>query len=95
MKLTISGNLNTYYAQTLCLLFFPGAKFSEHETVTAETPQVHMEVVETDEHVAATVTITIGEQRTSGTHSYTYRRRAEVVEELKKSAAVIRVRVIK
>ncbi len=29
MKLTINGNVNLYYVQTLCMLFFPGAKFSE------------------------------------------------------------------
>lgn len=32
MRLTISGELNRYYLQTLCMLFFPGAKFSEEET---------------------------------------------------------------
>ncbi len=31
MLLTINGNLNKYYLQTLCMLFFPGAKFSEKE----------------------------------------------------------------
>ena len=33
MKLEITGNaaINKYYAQTLCMLFFPGAKFSDGE----------------------------------------------------------------
>lgn len=29
MKLKVSGNINQYYVQTLCMIFFPGEKFSE------------------------------------------------------------------
>ena len=29
-----TGNLNTYYLQTLAMLFFPGAKFPENEPET-------------------------------------------------------------
>ena len=29
MKLNVSGNINHYYVQTLCMIFFPGEKFSE------------------------------------------------------------------
>lgn len=32
MLLTVNGDLNKYYIQTLCMLFYPGAKFSESET---------------------------------------------------------------
>ena len=36
MKLTVEGNVNPYYVQTLCMLFFPGAKFSKaHESEEA------------------------------------------------------------
>lgn len=28
MKLTIDGNINEYYVQTLCMIFFPGVKFT-------------------------------------------------------------------
>lgn len=38
MKLSISGNINQYYVQTLCMIFFPGEKFSEREE--AEEPGV-------------------------------------------------------
>lgn len=31
MLLTINGDLNKYYIQTLCMIFCPGAKFSEHD----------------------------------------------------------------
>ena len=31
MLLKINGKLNKYYLQTLCMLFYPGAKFGEDE----------------------------------------------------------------
>ncbi len=36
MYLEINGDLNKYYLQTVCMLFFPGANFSESENDTAE-----------------------------------------------------------
>ncbi len=32
MKIQISGNIGEYYVQTLCMLFFPGVKFSKNES---------------------------------------------------------------
>ena len=37
MILTIDGKLKPYYAQTLAMIFFPGAKFPENEELTPET----------------------------------------------------------
>ena len=31
MKVTVNGELNKYYVQTLCMIFFPGVKFSDTE----------------------------------------------------------------
>ena len=31
MKLHIEGNINAYYVQTLCMIFFPGEKFAPGE----------------------------------------------------------------
>lgn len=87
MKLTINGNLNTYYAQTLCLLFFPGAKFSQSEELTADTPQVHMELLEQGEGVQATIRIQVGDQVAEGTHYASYRRRAAEEGELVRKIA--------
>ena len=42
MKLILDKNISKYYLQTLCLLFFPGAKFSENEVVTPDTPIVQV-----------------------------------------------------
>ena len=29
MKVTVNGELNKYYVQMLCMVFFPGVKFSD------------------------------------------------------------------
>ncbi len=57
MKLITDGNVNIYYAQTLCLLFFPGAKFSESEPVTPTTPVVTMTMTGVENGVRATAKI--------------------------------------
>ncbi len=59
MKLITDGNVNIYYAQTLCLLFFPAAKFSESEPVTGSTPVVTMTSTEVESGVRATAKIKI------------------------------------
>lgn len=40
MILHIEGDINAYYVQTLCMLFFPGAKFGAEERPTPDTPTV-------------------------------------------------------
>lgn len=42
MKIITEGNVNLYYLQTLCLLFFPGAKFSPSEEIAKDVPIVHV-----------------------------------------------------
>ena len=32
MKIKVNGNINEYYVQTLSMLFFPGAKFSDKDS---------------------------------------------------------------
>ena len=36
MKLTVSGDINAFYVQTLCMIFFPGEKFVENQIITAK-----------------------------------------------------------
>ena len=31
MRLYINGPINKYYIQTLCMIYFPGSKFSDDE----------------------------------------------------------------
>ena len=60
MKLFIEGDINTYYAQTLCMLFFPGAKFSREEELTDSSDVVSIKMVSTDEGVTAYAEMTSG-----------------------------------
>lgn len=66
MILNIHGNLNAYYAQMLCMVFFPGAKFPEDEKITESSIAVDVTITESTEAVEATVNICRGEQRESG-----------------------------
>ena len=38
MKLTVNGDINLSYVQNLCLMFFPGSKFSENEEQSDDLP---------------------------------------------------------
>ncbi len=69
MKLVINGGVSTYYMQSLCLLFFPGAKFSESEVVTENTPVVTVDVRRDEQSVTSLVTLTIGEKTVSREHT--------------------------
>lgn len=72
MKLIISGNveINKYYAQTLCMIFFPGAKFSETEEITDKTPIVTLTAEQIDidgeRYIRARAEMRIGAQAEVG-----------------------------
>lgn len=44
MILKIDGDLNRYYIQTLCMIFFPGATFGENEEPKPDVPEVYVNV---------------------------------------------------
>ena len=44
MILRVDGNINRYYAQTLCLVFFPGSTFGEDEQPGDGVPEVTISV---------------------------------------------------
>ncbi len=60
MKLFIKGDINSYYVQTLCMIFFPGAKFSQEEELTEETDVLDISVVHGDSGVSVDVALTSG-----------------------------------
>ncbi|MBR6559350.1 MAG: coproporphyrinogen dehydrogenase HemZ [Clostridia bacterium] len=62
MILTVKGNINKYYVQTLCMLFFPGAKFSESEEAGPETPIVDLLLEEREDGVFTSVSIKRGDK---------------------------------
>ena len=59
MILHLTGEINRYYVQTLCMVFFPGAKFSENEEATPDTPIVSLTVSDVEpngKHAKAVMT---------------------------------------
>lgn len=44
MKLTVTGDINAFYVQTLCMIFFPGEKFVENQEITEDTPIMEVKV---------------------------------------------------
>ena len=58
MKLTVTGDINSFYVQTLCMIFFPGEKFTENQEITEDTPvmSVHVENSETGSYAKAILT---------------------------------------
>lgn len=70
MKLQVRGNINEYYVQTLCMLFFPGAKFSKTESESENVPSAEVSVVdESVERVVATVTLIQNGKSVTVSHS--------------------------
>ena len=62
MKLFIEGEINTYYVQTLCLLFFPGAKFSQDEMLTEDSDVLTLKMVTSGDGVTAYAELTSGKK---------------------------------
>lgn len=69
MKVIIDGAINVYYVQTLCMIYFPGTKFSEDEVITPETPILRLTLREDETQITAEATLTIGEREVSATHT--------------------------
>ena len=58
MILRVDGNINKYYAQTLCLVFFPGSTFGEDEQPGEGVPEVTISVFN-DKDGAATAFVSM------------------------------------
>lgn len=61
MKLNIIGNINTYYVQTLCMIFFPGEKFGEkaEEDPEVASPEMSLTLEEGEEVVKVTAFLSL------------------------------------
>ena len=69
MKIQINGNINEYYVQTLCMLFFPGVKFSKAETAEGDPLSVDVSITDFGEGATATVTLKTEKGTATCTHS--------------------------
>ena len=54
MILKINGDINKYYVQTLCMVFFPGATFGENEQGGDGVPEVSVDVYRDGDDTAVT-----------------------------------------
>ena len=59
MILHINGDINRYYVETLCLVFFPGSTFGENETPGEGVPEVNVSIFNDDEHRTDTAYVSI------------------------------------
>ena len=74
MILKINGDINRYYVQMLCMVFFPGATFSENEEAGEGVPEVAVDVFK-DKHgasVSAYVSIKLNDKICEATESVSY-----------------------
>ncbi len=63
MILNIDGNINRYYVQTLCMIFFPGSTFGENEESGEDIPEVTVHVLSEDKKsVTAYVAIKLNDR---------------------------------
>ena len=69
MKLKLKGNVNIYYIQTLCMIFFPGAKFGATEEDN-DSPTLELELFETKESVRVFVRVLLGDKTASAEKEY-------------------------
>ncbi len=68
MILKINGNINRYYVQTLCMVFFPGATFGEDELPTDGVPEVAVDVFDSStDSVSAYVSIKLNDKISEAT----------------------------
>lgn len=74
MILKINGNINSYYVQTLCMVFFPGATFGENEEPGEGIPEVAVEVAPDEESnsVSAFVSIKLNDKLCEATATVSY-----------------------
>ena len=73
MKLYIDGSVNKYYVQTLCMIFFPGTKFSADEELTEETPQLWVSMTKSAEGVDTTAKFSYRGETAEAERHYDYR----------------------
>lgn len=63
MILHLEGDINRYYVETLCLIFFPGSTFGENEEKREGVPEVTVHVYHEDENsVTAYVAIKLNDK---------------------------------
>ncbi len=72
MKLILEGNINAYYVQTLCMIFFPGAKFGASEQENPNAPELYLRMTEQADGVDVYVRVTAEKKTAECEKFYAY-----------------------
>ena len=72
MKLFLNGNINVYYIQTLCMIFFPGAKFGSEAQNDPNAPALYLNLAPHEEGLLATVRVEFDGKSASSEKYYPY-----------------------
>ncbi|MBO5683188.1 MAG: hypothetical protein J6S10_04325, partial [Clostridia bacterium] len=62
MRIKLESPINKYYVQTLCMIFFPGEKFGEHEEESPDVPTLELRTEYKEEGVLAYAKMTLGDK---------------------------------
>ena len=91
MKLILDGNINVYYVQTLCMIFFPGEKFGAAEQNVPGAPELCLRLYERDGGLEAVATVTVDGKTETSTRfaEYSDRYTAEKTAKMLCGAAVV------
>ena len=63
MLIKLESPINRYYVQTLCMIFFPGAKFGENEEEGEDVPSLYLRTCKDDTHITAYAEISLGDRK--------------------------------
>ena len=63
MHIKLESPINRYYVQTLCMIFFPGARFGEKEEAGEDNPSLYLRTVKNDTHITAYAEISLGDKK--------------------------------
>lgn len=91
MKLILEGNINAYYVQTLCMIFFPGAKFGAAEQENPDAPELYLRMTEQADGVDVFVRVTAEGKTAESEKFYAYNQDTDATKTAKMAcgAAVI------
>ena len=67
MRLKLEGNINVYYVQTLCMIFFPGEKFGATEQENPDSPELSLKLVQSEEGMTAEVFVSCKQKTAQAT----------------------------
>ena len=91
MKLILDGEINQYYVQTLCMIFFPGEKFGAAEQTAKNGPELRLRITKREQFVTAKATIKVGTEKATAIRKLEYGKQTseEQVVKMACGAAVI------